>query len=215
MHGLNSCTRGCWSSSHCVSLKLTRPIRRRCHSTADPLVSLISFHHDQEDRNVYGYLACELNTTLVAFVIVPEDGSLQQIGQAQSALPAGVAPGGNPQDGNGRTTSEVAVSPDGRFVYVGTRGDPEEDHIAIFERQTGHGGVRFLEWIASGGRNLRHFSLSAVESGARYISAAHQDTSNVTVLERDVQSGLLRKTGANYPGADKVAFAGFLPRIRQ
>lgn len=151
----------------------------------------------------------------MAFVIVPEDGSLRQVGEAQSALPAGVAPGGNPQDGNGRTTSEVAVSPDGRFVYVGTRGDPEEDHIAIFERQTGHGGVRFLEWAASGGRNLRHFSLSAVERGARYISAAHQDTSNVTVLERDVQSGLLRKTGANYPGADKVAFAGFLPRIEQ
>lgn len=163
----------------------------------------------RKDGKTYGYLASELATTLTAFEVSEQDGSLNVIGQPQSALPQGVSPGGNSTVGNERTTSEVAVSPDGRFVYVGTRHDSVEDHIAIFTRNQQDGTVQFQEWVQSGGRNLRHFSLSP-DPEARYIVAGHQDTSNVTVLARNWQTGSLTKTQASVQNIGQVAFAGFV-----
>ncbi|CAO1628053.1 unnamed protein product [Sympodiomycopsis kandeliae] len=167
----------------------------------------ISFY--RKNDKTYGYLASELATTLTAFEVSEQDGSLNVIGQPQSALPQGISPGGNSTVGNERTTSEVAVSPDGRFVYVGTRHDSVEDHIAIFTRNEQDGSVQFQEWVQSGGRNLRHFSLSP-DPEARFIIAAHQDTANATVLSRDSQTGKLEKTKATVQDIGQVAFAEFV-----
>ncbi|CAO1617613.1 unnamed protein product [Parajaminaea phylloscopi] len=170
----------------------------------------ISFHED--GHQVFAYLACELDTTLVAYRVNEQDGSLEQVGEPQRVLPAGRDAGGNSTVGHALTTSEVAVSPDGRFVYVGCRGDPTEDHVAIFRRDSKTGSVSWSEWVESGGRNLRHFSLSP-DPHARYLAAGHQNTGNVTILERDEKTGSLRRL-ATAEDVDMVAFAGFVPAHR-
>lgn len=118
----------------------------------------IAFYRQNRNSPTHAYLASELATTLTAFEVSQEDGSLSIIGQPQLAVPEGVDLGGNATTGHIRTTSEVAVTPDGNFVYVGTRHDEVEDHIAIFQRNADDGSVKFQEWVASGGRNLRHVS---------------------------------------------------------
>lgn len=110
--------------------------------------------------------------------------------------------------GHALTASEVAVSPDGRFVYVGCRGE-KQDHVAIFRRDPGTGAVSWSEWVESGGRNLRHFSLSP-DPEARYLAAGHQATGNVTIMERDGEKGSLRRV-SEVGGMGMVAFAGFIP----
>lgn len=162
----------------------------------------------KRNTKTYAYLASELATTLTAFEISQQDGSLKMVDKPVTALPDGVSPGANSTTGNTRTTSEVAVSPDGKFVYVGTRGDTTEDHISVFKRDAETGGVKFQEWYASGGRNLRHFSLSPEPLG-RFIAAGHQDTGNVTILARDGETGALKQT-ATVQNVGQVAFAGFV-----
>jgi 6-phosphogluconolactonase len=118
----------------------------------------ISFYHDSKTNQSYGYLASELSTHLTAFKVNSTNGALDMIGQPHLAVPKGTPLGGNKKDGPKRTTSEVAISPDGKVVYVGTRGDAVEDHVSIFDRDTTTGAVQWREWVASGGRNLRHVS---------------------------------------------------------
>lgn len=145
----------------------------------------LAFH--QEEGKTYAYLAAELETTVTAFQVSPVDGSLKAIGKPLYALPEGVAPGGNSTYGHLRTTSEIAVSPDGKFVYVGTRGDEVEDHISIFKRNADDGSIKFQEWALSGGRNLRHVSaLSAVDFHA------HADLFSVSLASASHSSPSLR-----------------------
>lgn len=165
-----------------------------------------SFHRDSSGQT-YAYLACELNTTLLSYTVDPSSGSLHPLGaEPLSCLPPGLDAGGTPATGHARTTSEIAVSPDGRHVYVGTRGDPDEDHIAVFERAASTTGeVRWLGWDAIGGRNLRHFSMTG---DGRWVIAAGQDSGSVVVLQRDEGTGRLSKVEGASVGFEKVAFAG-------
>ncbi|PWN20494.1 3-carboxy-cis,cis-mucoante lactonizing enzyme [Microstroma glucosiphilum] len=168
----------------------------------------IAFYRKKAGDHIYAYLASELSTTLTAFRVHESDGDLQIIGKPVFALPAGTDPGANKENGNTRTTSEVAVSPDGNFVYVGTRGDPKEDHVAVFKRNSSDGSVVFKQWYHSGGKNLRHFSLSP-DADALYLAAAHQDSGSVTILARNKTDGSLTKTSAVISDFEQVAFAGF------
>ena len=75
----------------------------------------------------YLYVINELLSTVTAFSYDAEKGALAPI-QTVSALPAGFS---------GKSwTAEVAVSPDGRFVYGSNRGD---DSLAVFAGGRGDG----------------------------------------------------------------------------
>lgn len=109
------------------------------------------FYTSTRTLTVHAYLASEISATLTALVWSADHGSLSTIGDPQSALPPGAA-------ATNHTTSEVAISPDGKYVYVGTRSDAVEDHVAVFVRDDSDGSVKFREWVPSGGRHLRHVS---------------------------------------------------------
>lgn len=171
----------------------------------------LGFHptFDSKRTKQFAYLVQELSTTLQAFG-VGSNGVLHALQPAVSAVPPGIDTGGTPTAGPQRDTSEVVVSPDGHFVYVGTRGDPVEDHIAIFARKD-DGTVRFLHWIGTGGLVPRHFSLS-LDSDGLYMAVAHQASHRLTLFVRDVYTGgLTRIPQATVETFGQLAFAGFAP----
>ena len=167
----------------------------------------LSFHRDSKQDKQFAYLASELSCTLTAFAHDPQTGKLDMIGEPLLSVPEGTPLGGNLTAGPQRTTAEVVISPDGRFVYVSDRGDDVEDHITVFERAT-DGSICYLDWFPSGGQMPRHFSMSA---DGKYLAVGHETTGNVVILERDEQTGALVKTGAVLDDLRGTQFAGFFP----
>ena len=166
-------------------------------------------HHHVGKTNAY--LSCELSSSLIPFEVDTKTGALKQIGDPVPSVPPGTPLGGTPTGGPQRTVAEVAISPDGRFIYVSDRGDSEEDHVTIYSRDVKTGAVKWLKWVPSGGRNPRHFSLS-LDKEARYLAVGHQDTGNAVIFERDVKTGDIKRIeGAEYKGFPKLAFTGFAP----
>ncbi|SPO32248.1 uncharacterized protein UTRI_02805 [Ustilago trichophora] len=172
----------------------------------------ITFHRDAGGR-VFAYLASELDNTVSAFSVNEETGELNLIGAPIIASPPGVPLSGEGILPTNRTTAEIAVVPAGDFVYVSDRGDMTEDHISIFKRDQGTGQLEFLEWVGSGGRMPRHFSLSsdtAKDKDAKWLAVGHQTDQNIVLFERNVKSGMLTKVDTR-TDVGQVAFTGFSP----
>ena len=118
----------------------------------------------------------ELNGTVVSFAFDPTDGSLVQV-HSLSTLAAGY---------EGKNSSaEVAVSPNGRFLYASNRGP---DDIAIFEILRPSRRLRLAGHQATGGRHPRHF---AIDPSGRFLVVAHRDSDNLWVYRIDPATGLL------------------------
>ena len=83
------------------------------------------------------------------------------------------------------TAAEVAVSPDGRFLYASNRG---EDSLTVFSIAPTDGAPTLIQRLSSGGRTPRHFTLSP---DAHWILCGNQDSATVAVFRRDPASGRL------------------------
>ena len=87
---------------------------------------------------------------------------------------------------SGRSTAaEVAISPDGYFLYASNRG---EDTLVVFGIDQASGDLKMLQRIGCGGRTPRHFTLSP--SGG-WLVCGNQDSATVTVFKRDGSAGTL------------------------
>ncbi|PID60562.1 MAG: hypothetical protein CSB44_10050 [Gammaproteobacteria bacterium] len=80
--------------------------------------------------------------------------------------------------------SEIRLSPDARFLYVSNRGD---DSLAIF-RVLDEGLLERIDIVPTGGRFPRHFAITPCGKG---VLVANQDSSNLRIFERDVDTGRL------------------------
>lgn len=81
--------------------------------------------------------------------------------------------------------SELALSDDGRFLYVASR------HAGTIECYAlGTGGAEHVGSVSSGGRGPRHFVIRG-----DYVYVANHHGSTVTVLSRDAATGRLVPTG--------------------
>lgn len=172
----------------------------------------ITFHHDS--GKTWAYLASELDNTVSAFAVDEASGNLNLIGQPILASPPGIPLSGDGILPTNRTTAEIAVVPAGDFLYVSNRGDTVQDHITIFQRNQLTGELIFVEWVQSGGRMPRHFSLSSdtgKDDQARWLVVGHQTDQNLVVFKRDVGSGRLTKVSERRDDVGQVAFAGFSP----
>jgi 6-phosphogluconolactonase len=83
------------------------------------------------------------------------------------------------------TAAEVAVSPDGEFVYASNRG---EDSLVVFKVSTKDGSLTFVQRISCGGKVPRHFTLDPT---AQWLICGNQDSATVTVFRRDLVTGQL------------------------
>jgi 6-phosphogluconolactonase len=89
----------------------------------------------------------------------------------------------------GLSTAEVAVHPNGRFVYVSNRG---HDTVAVFACDAQTGRLTLIQNAPCEGRTPRHFRLDPT---GKWCLVAHQDSHSVAVFAIDPATGMLKFTG--------------------
>jgi 6-phosphogluconolactonase len=135
------------------------------------------------------YLLSELTATVTQLKFDPATGALT-IGQTIGARAAG-ATGDN-------TAAEIAVSPDGRFLYTSNRGD---DNLAVFAIDGPSADLKLVTHVPTGGRTPRHF---AIDSSGRWLIVANQNSDSLTVFRIDPNTGIPARTDATITIASPV-----------
>jgi 6-phosphogluconolactonase len=100
------------------------------------------------------------------------------------------------------TAAEVAISPDGNYLYASNRG---EDTLVVFSIAPADGGLTLVQRISCGGKTPRHFTLSP---DSRWLVCGNQDSATVTVFRRDGGTGKLGGPIQSLP-LDSVMFTLF------
>ncbi len=90
-----------------------------------------------------------------------------------------------PEFSGKNTSAELAISPDGFYLYASNRG---EDTLVVFSIEQTTGDLTLLQRIGCGGKAPRHFTLSP---GAEWLVCGNQDSATVTVFRRDGSTGRL------------------------
>jgi 6-phosphogluconolactonase len=120
------------------------------------------------------YAINELRSTVTAFRYDAGRGALDSF-QTITTLPA--------EFSGQSTAAEVAVSPDGRFLYGSNRGD---DSLAVFQIDAASGALARAGHVPTGGRTPRHF---AIDPSGRWLLAANQDSDSIAVFRLDPVTG--------------------------
>ncbi|WP_343616779.1 lactonase family protein [Flavobacterium sp.] len=89
----------------------------------------------------------------------------------------------------GFESSDIHISPDGKFLYATNRG--KENNIAIFSIDE-NGLLKNIGYQSTLGKHPRIF---AIDESGKFLVATNVTTGNVIVFKRDLKTGLLKKTG--------------------
>jgi len=136
----------------------------------------IGFHPNGK----FVFAAGEVDSTVTSFSFDAKKGALKQIA-VLSTLPA---------DYSGRNdVAEIAVHPNGKFLYVSNRG---HDSIAVFAIQPGKGTPALVAHVSTGGKEPRHF---AIDPTGKFLLAENQFSDNVAEFHIDPRTGKLTPTG--------------------
>ncbi len=136
------------------------------------------------------YSVNEDNSTVTAHRLDAERGTLAAV-QTISTLPAGEWPG--------NTTAEIAISPDGRFLYASNRG---HDSLAVFA--VAADGTLSPRGHAPTEPTPRFFALDPT---ANFLLSAGQQSGRVALYRRDAASGALALLGTYPVGASPLWIA--------
>ncbi len=151
---------------------------------AQPAVSLAPGcgprHIAVHPRAPLAFVINEMGSTLTSFRIDPKT-SLWTQADSQSTLPKGFT-GQN-------DTAELAVHPNGRFVYGSNRG---HDSIAVFAIQASTGKLTLKGHVSTEGKTPRSF---AIHPSGESLIVANQETGNLASFKMDPSSGMPRFTG--------------------
>ena len=96
------------------------------------------------------------------------------------------------------TTAEIAVAPDGRFVYCSNRG---HDSVVIFAANPSDGRLEPLGWQPTEGRVPRFIGL---DPAGRFLYAANEQGDTIVTFRVDAGSGKLTPTGQVVKNASPV-----------
>ena len=102
------------------------------------------------------------------------------------------------------TTAEIAVSPDGRFVYCSNRG---HDSVTIYATDPADGSLTTIGWQPTLGRDPRFIGL---DPAGRFLYAANEQGDTIVAFRVDVMSGKLSPTGQviNTESPVSIVFSG-------
>ena len=128
----------------------------------------------------YAYVICELTSNIAAFKWNASAGTLRQF-QHISTLPLSFTAA--------NTTAEIAVHPNGRFVYGSNRG---HDSIAAYSVDAASGRLTLLSHTSTGGKSPRSF---AIDPSGRWLLAANQLSDDIFSFAIDPHTGALAATG--------------------
>ncbi|MEM9418823.1 MAG: beta-propeller fold lactonase family protein, partial [Planctomycetota bacterium] len=92
-------------------------------------------------------------------------------------------------EGGRRSTAEVVVHPNGRFLYGSNRG---HDSLVIYSIDSADGSLSVVGFQPSGGDEPRNFN---IDPTGRWLLAANQNTDDVQVFAVDGETGLLSPVG--------------------
>jgi 6-phosphogluconolactonase len=96
------------------------------------------------------------------------------------------------------TAAEVAVHPNGRFVYASNRGN---DSIAIFAVDSATGTLSLISFQSTLGKGPRMFS---IDPTGNFLIAANQNSDSVVLFRIDPQTGKLTATGTTFTVSSPV-----------
>jgi len=85
--------------------------------------------------------------------------------------------------------SEIALHPNGKFVYGSNRG---HDSIAVFAVHSETGALTLVQHESTQGKTPRHF---AIDPAGRWLLAENQNSDSVVVFAIDAATGKLKPTG--------------------
>jgi 6-phosphogluconolactonase len=111
-------------------------------------------------------------------------------------------PVSTPEFTGAKSTSEIALSPDGRFLYVGNRG---ENLLTVYAIDAASGELSLVQRLPSGGDGLWHFDLHA---SGQWLLVANYRSNRINLFGVDPGTGLLTDTGRSVesPAPVSVAF---------
>ena len=139
------------------------------------------------------YTVQEESSTVVCFHYDPDTGSLTPV-QTLSTLPAGFS--------GTSFASEILISPDGRFLYVGNR---LHDSIAVIA--IGSGGK--MSYVADTPTHGDYPAQCRIDPSGRFFYACNRRSDSITVLRVNRNTGLLTFTG-QYAAVGSPASITFL-----
>lgn len=87
-----------------------------------------------------------------------------------------------------RSASEMVISQDGQFIYVGNRG---ENQLQVFRVSPMSGELSLVQRISSGGEGLWHFE---VHASGLWMLVANYRSNRVQLFRIDPETGLLSET---------------------
>lgn len=128
----------------------------------------------------YVYVLTELTSHVAAFAWNPTAGTLVQR-QSIATVPLGTPPT--------NSTAEIAVHPNGRFVYASNRG---HDSIAVFSVDARTGRLTLLANTPTGGSTPRNF---AIDASGRWLLVANQKSDSIVTFAIDPTRGTLNPNG--------------------
>jgi len=128
----------------------------------------------------FAYAINEMALTVTAFQYDAAKGSMTEV-QTLTTQP-------EPFTG-AKSGAEIAVHPNGKFLYASNRGP---DSIAIFRIDEKTGKLTALERVPTQGKTPRNF---AIDPSGKYLFAANQDSDNVVVFRLDPATGHLTPAG--------------------
>ena len=141
------------------------------------------------------YVICELDSTLASLGWEPATGALTLLDRAPM-LPDGV-------DHETSHCADIAVHPNGRFLYGSNRG---HDSITMLAVDGESGSLTVLGHRPTEGRTPRNFTLTP---DGRFLLVANQDSDTIVTMPVDGSTGLLGATTSvtAVPSPNCVRFA--------
>ena len=144
----------------------------------------------------FAFLDTELSAQIVSFRWDAQAGRLQQI-QSQ--------PIDKPSFKGEKSAAEIAVSHDGRFVYVSNRG---ENSLEVYTVDQRSGRLTQLQDIPGGGAIPWSFG---IDPSGHWMIVANEPTSSIAVFRIDPGTGKLSPTGQTQSVFKPVAIAFYPP----
>lgn len=177
--------------------KLSLVQQLKCHGASCP--RHIWFHPNRR----WVYINTEYTSTIIACRYNEENGTLEPF-QVVSALPDDFF------DVN-TMTSELAVHPNGKFLYISNR---RVNNIGAFSIDQESGRLSPVGWVPCGGKKPRFF---AIEPGGRYLFNGNQSSDTITLFEIDPVTGELKDTGRvlDTPTPVWMLFTGPVPCVEK